>query len=183
MPTSSAGTSPDLRRFYLWHNYTKNNIYGIGYGKFQSVGSSGTGKTGTDYEVRTSLCTGALSLTVNGTTWTQGNFNALDSTATIDTGLDLFVFAMNQDGAPASPGAARLYFLKLSQGNADGSDMTLVRNFKPVRLTNGIVALWDFENKKAYLPQLVSSPGTYVQFPVVGSDGERVLTPFTLIIR
>ena len=180
---SSAGTSPDLRRFYLWHNYTKSNIYGIGYGKFQSVGSSGTGKTGTDYEVRTSLCTGALSLTVNGTTWTQGNFNALDSTATIDTGLDLFVFAMNQDGAPASPGAARLYYLRLSQGDPDGSNMELVRNLRPVRLSNGLVALWDFVEKKPYLPQLVSSPGTYVQFPVVGPDGEKVLSPFTLIIR
>ena len=99
------------------------------------------------------------------------------------TGLDLFVFAMNQDGAPASPGAARLYYLRLSQGDPDGSNMELVRNLRPVRLSNGLVALWDFVEKKPYLPQLVSSSGTYVQFPVVGPDGEKVTAPFTLIIR
>ena len=61
--------------------------------------------------------------------------------------------------------------------------MTLVRNFKPVRLSNGIVALWDFKNKKAYLPQLVSSPGTTVQFPSVGPDGDPVAAPFVLVVR
>ena len=170
-------------RFYLWHNYTSQNIYGIGYGAFQSIGSSGSGKTGTDYEVRTSFCTGALSLAVNGQTWTDANFNRLDKNVTVDTGLDLYVFAMDQDGAPTFPGAARLYYLKLFQGNPDGSDMTLVRNFKPVRLSNGIVALWDFKNKKAYLPQLVSSPGTTVQFPSVGPDGDPVAAPFVLVVR
>ncbi len=181
------GSSPDLRRFYLWHNYTKNKIYGIGYGAFQSVGSSGDGATGRDYVVYSSLCADALSLTVNDTTWTQSSFNALTPSATIDTGLSMYLFAQHYASSstdkPADPGKARLYYLKLSQGNADGSDMQLVRNFKPVQLSNGLVALWDFKNKKAYLPQLVSSPGTYTQFPVVGSTGDKINAGTVILIR
>ena len=59
----------------------------------------------------------------------------------------------------------------------------LVRNFKPVRLTNGLVALWDFVEKKAYLPQLVSAPGTYAQFPVVGSTGDKINAGTVILIR
>lgn len=179
---SSASTSPyDMRRFYLWHNYLSQNVFCIGYGKFQSFSSSRA--INTDYTVSSSLCTGALSVTVNGTTWTQSDFTAVDASATIDSGLNLHLFAQNKDGSPASAGKARLYYLKLSQGNADGSDMQLVRNFKPVKLSNGLVALWDFQNTKPYLPQLVSSPGTYTQFPVVGPDGEKIVAAFTLILR
>ena len=56
----------------------------------------------------------------------------------------------------------------------------IVARTPPVRLSNGIVALWDFKNKKAYLPQLVSSPGTTVQFPSVGPDGDPVAAPLVL---
>ncbi|MBQ2623555.1 MAG: hypothetical protein IJG18_00485 [Kiritimatiellae bacterium] len=179
---SSASTSPyDMRRFYLWHNYLSQNVFCIGYGKFQSFSSSRA--ISTDYTVSSSLCTGALSVTVNGTTWTQSDFTAVDASATIDSGLNLHLFAQNKDGSPASAGKARLYYLKLYQGNVDGSNMQLVRNFKPVQLSNGLVALWDFKNKKAYLPQLVSSPGTYTQFPVVGSTGDKINAGTVILIR
>lgn len=179
---SSASTGPyDMRRFYLWHNYLLQNVFCIGYGKFQSFSSSRA--INTDYTVSSSLCTGALSVTVNGTTWTQSDFTAVDASATIDSGLNLHLFAQNKDGSPASAGKARLYYLKLYQGNADGSNMQLVRNFKPVQLSNGLVALWDFKNKKTYLPQLVSSPGTYTQFPVVGSTGDKINAGTVILIR
>lgn len=179
---SSASTSPyDMRRFYLWHNYLSQNVFCIGYGKFQSFSSSRA--INTDYTVSSSLCTGALSVTVNGTTWTQSDFTAVDASATIDSGLNLHLFAQNKDGSPAAAGKARLYYLKLYQGNSNGSNMQLVRNLKPVQLSNGLVALWDFKNKKAYLPQLVSSPGTYTQFPVVGSTGDKINAGTVVIIR
>ena len=90
---------------------------------------------------------------------------------------------MDQDGAPTYNGKARLYYLKLYQGNSNGSNMQLVRNLKPVQLSNGLVALWDFKNKKTYLPQLVSSPGTYTQFPVVGSTGDKINAGTVILIR
>jgi hypothetical protein len=43
--------------------------------------------------------------------------------------------------------------------------------------------LWDFVEKKAYLPQLVSAPGTYAQFPVVGPDGEAIRDGLVIILR
>lgn len=171
-------------RFYMWHNYTKYNIFGFGYGQFQSYGSSDDGKTDADYDVKVTLAQNRQEITVNGVTkWTTQTTQYIIPSDTIDTGLNLYVFAMDQDGAPTYPGKARLYSLKLCQGNADGSEMQLVRNFKPVRLSNGIVALWDFKNKKAYLPQLVSSPGTTVQFTTVGPDGDPVAAPLVLVIR
>ena len=181
---SGASTDPDLRRFYLWHNYLSQNVFCIGYGKFQSF-SSGRA-INTDYEVTSSLCAGSQTVTVDGTTWDNANFTAIASpNATINTGLDLYLFAQNKDGSPASPGAARLYYLKLYQGDSDGSNMKLVRNLKPVRLSNDVVVLWDFVEKKAYLPQLVSSPGTYTQFPDagVGPDGEKIRAGLILIVR
>jgi hypothetical protein len=122
-------------------------------------------------------------VTVNGTTWTQSDFTAVDASATIDSGLNLHLFAQNKDGSPASAGKARLYYLKLYQGNADGSNMKLVRNLKPVRLSNDVVVLWDFVEKKAYRPQLVSSPGTYTTFTSVGADGEAIRDGLVIILR
>ena len=169
-------------RFYLIHNGANNNVFYIGYGKAQSFNPCAVN---TLYNIQSELSVGRQEVTVNGTRkWTTGQSTTyIDPQDHIDTGLNLYVFAMDQDGTPTYPGAARLYCLRLSQGNADGSDKALVRNFRPVRLSNGLVALWDFVEKRPYLPQLVSTPGTYVPFPVVGPDGEKVTAPFTLIIR
>ena len=116
--------------------------------------------------------------------WTTGQTTTyINPSDNINTGYNLYLFAMNQDGSPTYAGQARLYYLKLYQGNSDGSNMKLVRNLKPVRLTNGLVVLWDFVEKKAYLPQLVSAPGTYAQFPVVGPDGEAIRDGLMIVVR
>ena len=172
-------------RFYMWHNYTKYNIFGFGYGQFQSYGSSGDGKTDADYDVKVTLAQNRQEITVDGVSkWTTGqtttNINPSDN---INTGYNLYLFAMNQDGSPTYAGKARLYYLKLYQGDSDGSNMKLVRNLKPVRLSNDVVVLWDFVEKKAYRPQLVSSPGTYTTFTSVGADGEAIRDGLVIILR
>ena len=172
-------------RFYMWHNYTKYNIFGFGYGQFQSYGSSGDGKTDADYDVKVTLAQNRQEITVDGVSkWTTGqtttNINPSDN---INTGYNLYLFAMNQDGSPTYAGKARLYYLKLYQGDSDGSNMKLVRNLKPVRLSNDVVVLWDFVEKKAYRPQLVSSPGTYTTFTSVGPDGEAIRDGLVIILR
>ena len=171
-------------RFYLIHNGANYNVFYIGYGKAQSFSPCAVS---IDYTVQSELSVGKQEVTVNGETkWTTGQSTTnITPSDNIDTGYNLYVFAMDQDGLPTYAGAARLYYLKLYQGNADGSDMQLVRNFKPVKLSNGLVALWDFQEKKAYLPQLVSSPGTYTQFPDagVGPDGEKIRAGLKLIVR
>ncbi len=169
-------------RFYLIHNGSKDNVFYIGYRLAQSFSPCAVD---TDYTVQTELSVGKQEVTVNGTTkWTTGQSTTyIQPHETVDTGYDLYLFAMDKDGKPEYPGAARLYYLKLYQGNTDGSDMKLVRNFKPVRLSNGLVALWDFKNQTPYLPQLVSSPGTYTQFPSVGDDGEKITPGLLIVIR
>ena len=169
-------------RFYLIHNGSNNNVFYIGYGKAQSFNPCAIN---TIYEVQSELSVGKQEVTVNGVQkWTTGQTTTyINPQDNIDTGYNLYLFAMDQDGAPTYNGKARLYYLKLYQGNSNGSNMQLVRNLKPVQLSNGLVALWDFKNKKAYLPQLVSSPGTYTQFPVVGSTGDKINAGTVVIIR
>ena len=169
-------------RFYLIHNGANNNVFYIGYGKAQSFSPCAIN---TIYNVQSELSVGKQEVTVNGETkWTTGQSTTyITPSDNIDTGYNLYVFAMDQDGSPTYAGKARLYSLKLYQGNADGSAMQLVRNFRPVKLSNGLVVLWDFQNDKAYLPQSTTSPYPYVLFPAVGNTGEKVSSPFVLTLR
>ena len=93
----------------------------------------------------------------------------------IDTGRNLYLFANNNNGAAASFAKSRLYWLKLKQ---DG----YVRKFQPVRLKNGLVALWDYVEEKAYLPKTAS--GGFVAFSAVGPETGKVFhEPLLIIIR
>ena len=174
--TYNSSLASDYRRFYLCYNLMKySNAIQYGYGTGQTAFSAVTGR---DYVIETSLSVGSQTFTVDGALKVSNT-----DTKEIDTGLDIWLFAFNYDNAPQFTGKTRLYHLKLYQGNADGSNMKLVRNFKPVRLTNGLVALWDFVENKPYLPQSKTPPYGFVQFPVVGPDGEKVTAPFTLIMQ
>ena len=61
--------------------------------------------------------------------------------------------------------------------------MRLVRDFKPVKLTNGLVVLWDFANNEAYLPQSKTAPYNYTTFSVVGPDGALIRDGLSIRIR
>ena len=149
-------------RFYMWHSYWSNFMYGYsGYYSF------GTLAKDTDYVVQSSLASGSQIISVNGVQLVNEAASGI-----IDTGLNLYIFAMNQDGSPKNSGAARIYSLKLYSGNADGSGMRLVRDFKPVRLKNGLVVLWDFVENKPYPAQSVAAPYNNTFFSAVGPDGE-----------
>lgn len=169
-------------RFYLIHNGSNNNVFYIGYGKAQSFSPCAIN---TDYTVQSELSVGRQEVTVDGVSkWTTGQTTTyINPSDNINTGYNLYLFAMNQDGSPTYAGQARLYYLKLYQGDSDGSNMKLVRNLKPVRLSNDVVVLWDFVEKKAYRPQLVSSPGTYTTFTSVGADGEAIRDGLVIILR
>ena len=96
----------------------------------------------------------------------------------------MYLFAKN-DGALSKQYLAesRFYYLKIWQGDSDGSNMRLVRNYRPVKLSNGLVVLWDFVEQKPYLPQSKAAPYDYTTFPVVGPDGAETAAPFTIVIR
>lgn len=93
----------------------------------------------------------------------------------MNTAQNLYVFAYNNNGAPTDFAKSRLYWLKLKQ---DG----YVRKFQPVRLKNGLVALWDYVEEKAYLSKTAS--GGFVAFSAVGPEtGKAFHEPLLIIIR
>ena len=172
----NSSLASDYRRFYLCYNLMKySNAIQYGYGTAQTAFSAATDR---DYVIETSLSVRSQTFTVDGT---RKATNA--DTKQIDTGLNIWLFAFNFDNAPKYPGKTRIYYLKLWQGNADGSNMQLMRNFKPVQLSNGLVAIWDFVENKPYLAQSTTSPYGYVQFPVTGPVGEKIEAPFILVVR
>ena len=65
----------------------------------------------------------------------------------------------------------------------NGSNLQLVRDYKPVRLANGMVVLWDFVEKKAYPAQSTTAPYAYTHFSAVGPDGEGIYDGTRIIIR
>ena len=162
-------------RFYLFHNGGSSYGMGYGYGAYNNMGAMAVG---TRYHVRSSLFTGSQVIWVNG----ELKGNGSSSTA-YDTNLSMYLFACHQNGSPTYPGSYRFYGLKLWQGNADGSNLQLLRDFKPVKLSNGVVVLWDFQNNEPYLPQSTTAPYNYTTFPAVGPDGERIYTRTRVIIR
>ncbi len=162
-------------RFYLFHN--GSTTYGIlyGYGGYVNIG---TPSVGTRYHVESSLFTGSQLVWING----ELKGNGSSSTA-YDTNLSMYLFACHQDGAPTYAGSYRFYRLKLWQGNADGSNLQLLRDFKPVRLSNGVVVLWDFQNDVPYLPQSTTAPYNYTTFPVVGPGGGFIYKGTIISVR
>ena len=166
-------------RFYLFHNGGSSYGMGYGYGDYYNMGAMATGVL---YHVESSLFTGSQIVKVNGVTMA----NAAVATA-YDTGLSMYIFADHyNNGSSVTPywvGSYRFYGAKIWQGNADGSNLQLLRDFKPVRLSNGLVVLWDFAHNEPYLPQSATAPYDYTTFSAVGPDGERIYTGTRIVVR
>ena len=166
-------------RFYLFHNGGKDYGMGYGYGDYNNMGAMATGVL---YHVESSLFTGSQIVKVNGTT--MANKTVATS---YDTGLSMYIFADHyHNGSSVTPywvGSYRFYGAKIWQGDADGSNLQLLRNFRPVRLANGLVVLWDFVNNVPYLPQSATAPYDYTTFSAVGPDGERIYTGTRITVR
>lgn len=174
-------------RYYLFHNGKSKAMYGYGNWYYvPAAGGAGTQDSnagfamtnGQKYHVESLMAAGTQSVKINRTQMLTGS-----ASETIDTGYNLYLFTCHMDGTPQYSGKGRIYWLKLWQGDADGSNMRLVRNYKPVKLSNGLVVLWDFENDKPYLPQSVTDPYGQAEFPVVGPDGQPILSPFVMVVR
>ena len=188
----------DDTRFYLWYHawgYTA----GIGYGVYwrpvtndpTAIASSSSDTNvyklpkNTTTHGRVSFAAGSQTFTtIDDDTGTETLWSSRSLAGDVDTRRTMYLFAKN-DGKLSNQYLAesRFYWLKIWQGNSDGSNMQLVRNYKPVRLANGLVALWDFANNVPYLPQTKASPYSYTEFPVVGPDGERIYMSSRIIVR
>jgi len=195
----SYGNTNRNDRIYLWYQGWKYTA-GIGYGAtyWRPDVSDPTAQASAEspnvYKLnngdtthgRVSLANGSQTFyTIDDSTGMERLWSSLSLTGDVNTGRTMYLFAKNDadSGAPKSPANCRFYFLKIWQGDSSGSNMPLMRDYKPVRLTNGLVVLWDFANNEPYLPKSTTAPYNYTTFPVVGPDGERIYTRTRIIIR
>ena len=167
------GSNINSRLFFWHHNTSAPPMMCYGYNTFCYVMSNATevgSFAGTNhrylekdftYHVTSSLNPGAQQITANGELVKDGG-----DPASVDTGCSLYLFAANVDGTPDYISKARLYFLRIWQNGA------LVRNFKPVRLTSGRVALWDKVSDRIFTP--VDRNGALKQFSGIGPDGADI---------
>lgn len=131
-------------RFYLFHNYS-NNKWLYGYGGYFSFGSYEPRRK---YYVESSLASGSQVIKV-GEDGPDGATTTLvdkTDTATIDTGLDMYLFKCNYDGSAQYGSKARVYWLQIFQ------DGVMVRDFKPC-LKYGEAALYDDVSKTIFYPE------------------------------
>ena len=173
-------------RFYPYH-YWKNAEAGSRHrlcydGDLFVIGSQ-SATANTKYRILTRLDVGrgdaSLSTFSNGAwgapeTRTILPENGYDSP--VDTGLPLYLFAINIDGVPRYLGKVRLYKLKLRQKQLDGS-YALVRDLIPVLdPTTGAPVLWDRVTETYF-----RNGGKYL---LAGGGAERPIeSPFLMIVR
>ena len=131
-------------RFYLFHNYT-NNKWLYGYGGYYSFGSYESGRK---YYVESSLASGSQVIKVGEGGPDAATATLVDKTdaATIDTGLNMYLFKCNYDGSALYGSKARVYWLQIFQ------DGVMVRDFKPC-LKYGEAALYDDVSKTIFYPE------------------------------
>jgi hypothetical protein len=129
-------------RFYLLHHYER---FTYGYGEYYKFAPCEIGRR---YYVESSLSSGSQMIKI-GEDGIDGSHQVVVNEAaatTIDTGLDMYIFALNYDGQASNMAEARVYWLQIYQ------DGQLVRDFKPC-LKNGVAALYDEVSKKIFYPE------------------------------
>ena len=129
-------------RFYLLHHYEQ---FTYGYGAYYNFKTCEIGKR---YYVESSLSSGSQVIKIGEDGINGSNQIVVDEAddTTIDTGLDMYIFALNYDGQASNMAEARIYWLQIYQ------DGQLVRDYKPC-LKNGVAALYDEVSKKIFYPE------------------------------
>ena len=196
---SYGGSSDGVSRFYVWYHAWGYNV-GLGYGTYyrpekndpykDAANSSDPDvymlRNGDTTHARVSFAVGAQTFSaIDDATGEETLYSSKTSSTNVDTGRMLYLFAKNDNAAgnPTYPAASRFYYLKIWQGDSDGSNMQPVRDFRPVKLTNGLVVLWDFVNDVPYVPKSTTAPYNDTTFPVVGPDGAPIRDGMIMILR
>ena len=174
VPTDGAFVSArtSTLRFFPYHYY--KGYHRLGYAsQLYGFGTAAVAKQ--LYKVLTRLDNGSqtasISAFVNGA-WEVPRSISQTATGPVDMGLSLYLFARNYEGKADYPGHARVYKLKLSEKQQDGT-YKLTRDFVPV-MKDGKAMLYDkvsgrfFRNRGRYL--------------AIGGGEERLFMP-GLVIR
>ena len=150
-------------RFYPYHYWSGSHRNGYSAELYSLVtnGVTITATAGTKYRIVSLLDAGDQHYSVATTNevgmWTTLGTVAQHVAGPVDTERPMYLFAVNQDGIPRYPGKVRLYRLKLSVKQQDGT-YKLARDLVPVKdPATGAPVLWDnvtesyFRNGGKYL--------------------------------
>ena len=187
-------------RCYFWY-YAWGYTLGIGYGDTYwrpkkndpyTVAANSSdpdvyklNKNATTH-ARVSLLAGEQTVTiVDDDTSTETLLSRKDIASEMNTERNLYLFAKNDNaaGTPKDLDHSRLYWMKIYQGNSDGTDMELMRDFRPARLRDGTVVLWEMKENKPYFPRYSTLPQQYRAFSDAGQDGPEIRDGMSFIIR
>ena len=183
---NTSSDAAGAHRFFLchyWHDSSAGPRYRLGYDNDLFAIGTSAATANVKYRIVSRLDVGRGDMTINALT--DGSWSTVASRTIlpengydgpVDTGLPLYLFAMNLDGTPRYHGKVRLYSLKLNVKQQDGS-YAPARDLIPVRdPATGAPVLWDrvteiyFRNSGKYL--------------LAGGGEERdMLLPFMMIIR
>jgi len=151
-------------RIYLLHYY---NGFALGYGNYYS--STYRLANNKKYEVHTELNSSNQFISIDNSNVVSTNIEN-----SYNIGLNLYLFAINQNGSPHYSSSINLYHCKIYDGN------TLIREFVPViRQSDGEIGLYDLVNDVFYEnqgtePFGMSYPG-YQRVEFIKSDGNQYI--------
>ena len=183
---NTSSDAAGAHRFFLyhyWHDGSAGSRHRLGYDNdLFSVGTSAA-TANVKYRIVSRLDVGRGDMTISALT--DGSWSTVASRTVlpengydgpVDTGLPLYLFAMNLDGTPRYHGKVRLYSLKLNVKQQDGS-YAPVRDLIPVRdPATGAPVLWDRSTETYF-----HNGGKYL---LAGGGEERdMLQPFMMIVR
>ncbi len=153
----SQGNAHRFFLYHYWSNASAGPRHRLGYdADLFPVGSS-PATANVRYRIVSRLDVGRGDMTISA--FTDGSWNTEASRTLltedsydgpVDTGIPLYLFAINLEGTPRFHGKSRLYSLKLRQKQQDGT-YALVRDLVPVRDPEaGGAALWDKVGRRYY---------------------------------
>ena len=114
-----------------------NGLWGYGYSAYVEINHKLTANTA--YSIYSKMYAGEQKFVVDGVTVATGT-----NSGSYNTGLSMFVFALNSAGSPISASSSRLYSMKIIESG------TLVRDFVPCVTDAGEVGLYDDLNGVFY---------------------------------
>ena len=112
----------------------------VGYGGFMKT--SAPVPADVFHVVRTEYAAGRQTVELDGET-----VYSAESAASVDTGLPLYLFAVNFGGEAKYPMPARVRRLRIWQQPAEGGAYALVRDLQPVRTDGDVPAFYDAVTK------------------------------------
>ena len=179
---NTSNDATGAHRFFLYHHWNSRHRLAYDNDLFE-VGSS-PATANVKYKIVSRLDVGRGDMTISA--FTDGAWNTVASRTVlpengydgpVNTGLPLYLFAMNLEGTPRYHGKVRLYRLRLNVKQDGATTYVPARDLVPVKDPGtGAPVLWDKVTQTYF-----RNAGKYL---LAGGGAERVFEgAFTLVVR